>query len=83
VPPARRIVSPSRLARFCLHECERFLRFASVRSGDRAEEGVPRPPLDPRPVTQAIRDSGFQWEEVVATVLSGRVQSCARAARAD
>jgi DNA replication ATP-dependent helicase Dna2 len=63
--PAPKIISPSRLARFYFHECERFLRFSSVLREERAAEGVPDPPYDPRPVTKAILDSGARWEEEV------------------
>jgi hypothetical protein len=74
VTPAPKVISPSGLARFYFHECERFLRFDSVQRDDRRAEGVPQPPVDPRPVTQAILDSGLQWEEQVITgLLSGRV----------
>ena len=66
---AAKVISPSRVARFYFHECERFLRFSSVRTADRTQEGVPKPPYDPRPVTAAILDSGFRWEEHVVGVL--------------
>lgn len=70
-----KVMSPSRLARFYFHECERFLRFSSVRPAERKHEGVPEPPDDPRPVTAAILESGFRWEEeVVGRILSGDVE---------
>jgi DNA replication ATP-dependent helicase Dna2 len=62
---APKYISPSRLARFYFHECERFLRFSSVGRDNRVAEGVPVPPVDPRPVTRAILESGAQWEEEV------------------
>jgi hypothetical protein len=69
-----KVISPSRLARFYFHECERYLRYSSVRAEDREREGVPRPVRETRPVAQAILDSGLAWEEeVVEHLLSGHV----------
>jgi DNA replication ATP-dependent helicase Dna2 len=70
----RKVLSPSRIARFYFHECERFLRYAATPSAARAADGVPRPPIDTRPVTRAILESGYAWEEeVVRDLLRGRV----------
>jgi len=63
LPP--KFVSPSRLARFYYLECERYLRFTSVTKNARKDEGVPDPPYETSPVTQAILDTGERWEEEV------------------
>lgn len=60
-----KIVSPSRIARYFFQECDRYLRFSSTPSAARAHEGVPVRPFDTRPVTAAILESGFAWEEQV------------------
>jgi DNA replication ATP-dependent helicase/nuclease Dna2 len=67
LPP--KYVSPSRLARFYYLECERYLRFTSVTKDAREREGVPDPPYDTSPVTQAILDTGEKWEEEVVDEL--------------
>jgi DNA replication ATP-dependent helicase/nuclease Dna2 len=68
-----KFVSPSRIARFYFHECERYLRYSSTPRADRAAEGIPPTPYDTSPVTHAILDGGYAWEEqVLATHLSGR-----------
>lgn len=67
-------ISPSRLARFYFHECPRYLRYSSVAATARAAEGIPKPPYDESPVTQAILEGGYLWEEeVVGRLLKGRV----------
>ena len=58
-------ISPSGVARFYFHECERYLRFSSTRRGEWSAEGIPRPPFDTNPVTQAILEGGLAWEEQV------------------
>jgi DNA replication ATP-dependent helicase Dna2 len=68
-----KFVSPSRIARFYFHECERYLRYSSTPRADRTAEGIPPTPYDTSPVTHAILDGGYAWEEkVLATHLSDR-----------
>lgn len=70
-----KFISPSRVARFYFHECERYLRYSSTPSAERAAEGIPSTPFDTRPVTQAILESGYAWEEeVLATRLGDRAE---------
>ena len=65
-------VSPSVLARYFFHDCERFLRFRSTRQPKR--RGVPERRHELGPVTQAVLASGLTWEEqVLSTHLAGRV----------
>lgn len=76
--PARFALSPSRIARFFYHECERNLRYLATPSARRSAEGVPPPPTDASPVTEAILEGGYTWEEdVVTTHLAGRVRIAA------
>ena len=72
---ARFSTSPSRISRFFFQECERFFRFHATPREARANEGVPKPPFEHSPVTAAILESGFTWEEtVVKKHLAGRVE---------
>src|SRR5438874_108464 len=71
--PAPFGVSPSALARYFFHDCERFLRFRSTR--DPARNGIPQRRHDSSPVMEAVLASGQTWEEqVVSTHLAGRVR---------
>ena len=71
-PP--KLISPSRIARYFFHECPRYLRYSSTPKELWAVEGVPEPPFDHSPVTTAILEGGYTWEEeVVANRLKGRV----------
>ena len=66
--------SPSAIARYFFHDCERFLYFSSVTPEERKKLGLPRPAFDHSPLVGAILESGYHWErEVVDTILRGRV----------
>lgn len=66
-------VSPSALARYFFHDCERFLCFRSTRNP--AEKGVPQRREDSGPVMEAVFASGQTWEEqVISTHLAVRVR---------
>jgi hypothetical protein len=58
-------VSPHRLARFYFHECERYLRFSSTPRAEREVEGIPSQSWHVQPVTAAILEGGYIWEEQV------------------
>lgn len=62
---ARFAVSPSLIARYYFHECDRHLRYAAVPKRHRVAEQVPAKELDRSLVTRAILDGGYQWEEMV------------------
>ena len=65
-------VSPSVVARYFFHDCERFLRFRATRRP--AEHGMPTRRYESGPVTRAVLASGRAWEEQVLTShLDGRV----------
>jgi hypothetical protein len=69
-----KVISPSRIARYFFHECGRYLRYSSTPKELWGVEGVPAPPFDHSPVTAAILEGGYTWEEeVVQTRLAGRV----------
>ncbi len=73
---ARFVLSPSRLARFFFHECERNLRFLATR--DKSAEGVPALAVEQSPVARAVLEGGYAWEEeVVAHHLNGRAHVAA------
>ena len=63
--PAPKWVSPSRIARYYFQECPRYLRFSSTPKDQQAAEGIPPAPFDFRPVSTAILDTGYLWEEQV------------------
>ena len=64
-------VSPSALARYFFHDCERFLRFRTTRRP--ARNGVPVRRYESGPVMAEVLDSGRTWEEqILTTHLAGR-----------
>lgn len=69
---ARFRVSPSRLARFYFHECERYLRYSTATKQQRKIDGIPPIELDRTLVTKAILESGFEWEREVLGQLGDR-----------
>jgi hypothetical protein len=71
-PPFR--VSPSTIARYFFHDCERFLHYSAATPEQRRREGIPTPEFDQSPLVEAILASGYRWEkEVIETHLRGRV----------
>ena len=71
-PPFR--LSPSTIARYFFHDCERFLYYSAATPEQRRREGIPKPDFDQSPLVEAILASGYRWEEeVIQTHLKGRV----------
>jgi hypothetical protein len=67
-------LSPSTIARFFYHECERYLRYHATPAQVRTAHGIPHPERAKSLVTQALLDRGYTWEEeVVWNRLTGRV----------
>lgn len=64
---ARFALSPSRIARYYFLECDRYLRFMAVPGGRRREEGIPKVEHDYSPVTEAVLQGGYEWEQQVIT----------------
>lgn len=58
-------LSPSVVARYFFHDCERFLRFRATRRP--TQNGVPSRAVESGPVTRAVLASGRDWEEQVLT----------------
>lgn len=58
-------LSPSRIARYFYHECERYLRYHSTPADKRESAGVPEIEWDTSPVTAAILEGGYLWEQNV------------------
>ena len=56
-------LSPSHIARYFYHECERYLRYHTTPSQVRTAQGIPRPERAKSLVTQALLDRGYAWEE--------------------
>src|SRR5437660_8562906 len=68
--------SPSTIARYFFHDCERFLYYSSADPRERQRQGLPEPDFDNNPVVAALLRSGFAWEEeVIERPLRGR-ESC-------
>ena len=66
-------LSPSGLARFYFQECDRFLRYSATAKSDLPAERVPATPHETNPVSQAILERGYEWEErVVGEILGPR-----------
>ena len=73
-------LSPSTIARYFYHECERYLRYHATPAPMRTAEGIPRPERAHSFVTQALLDRGYLWEEeVLQQRLHGRVNIAAGA----
>jgi DNA replication ATP-dependent helicase Dna2 len=67
-------VSPSTIARYFFHDCERFLYYSSASASERKRQDLPRPEFDRSPLVASILASGYQWErEVVEGLLKGKV----------
>lgn len=78
VPAIPRRVSPSDIARYFFHDCERFLRFRVASTAERAAWHIPKHEFDRSPLMQAILSSGYRWEEeVVGKLLDGKVHVAA------
>ncbi|MDD3042330.1 MAG: AAA domain-containing protein [Methanosarcinaceae archaeon] len=58
-------LSPSLIARFFYHNCERYLRFHATPIEDRPKAGIPALNHNQSPVTKALLDAGNRWEEQV------------------
>jgi DNA replication ATP-dependent helicase Dna2 len=71
-PPFR--ISPSTIARYFFHDCERFLYYTSATPQERNRQDIPTPAFDHSPLVASILASGYQWErEVVERLLKGKV----------
>src|ERR1700730_12043978 len=71
-PPFR--TSPSTIARYFFHDCERFLYFSSASPQQRKKEGLPDAKFDHSPLVAGMLQSAFAWEEqVVERLLTARV----------
>lgn len=57
--------SPSAIARYFFHDCERFFRFLSAGPERRTKEGLPEVAFDHSPLIRALLDSGHAWEETI------------------
>ncbi len=71
-PPFR--ISPSTIARYFFHDCERFLYYTSATPQERKRQGIPKPAFDNSPLVESILASGYEWErDVVERLLKGKV----------
>jgi len=73
-------ISPSRIARYFYHECERYLVYTATPKDEREARGIPKPPYDYSPITKAILDGGYAWEE---EVLKSKITNKVHKAKAD
>ncbi len=58
-------ISPSRIARYFYHECERYLVYEATPSEEKKRKNIPPSPYDHSPVTKAMLEAGYKWEEKV------------------
>ncbi|MEQ8226372.1 MAG: Dna2/Cas4 domain-containing protein, partial [Candidatus Eremiobacterota bacterium] len=58
-------ISPSRIARYFYHECERYLVYQATPAEERRVKNIPSSPYDQSPVTKAMLEAGYKWEEKV------------------
>lgn len=71
-------VSPSKLARYFYHNCERQLKAALGSAEQLLAWGVEIPEREENPVVGLLQDSGYDWEEqVVGVLLEGQVKIAA------
>ena len=67
-------LSPSRIARYFYHECDRYLLFGSMAKDEKRRRGIYVPPHDHSPVTRAILQGGYEWEQqVIEERIAGKV----------
>jgi hypothetical protein len=64
-------VSPSKLARFFYHDCERQLKAAVGSPEQREQWGMTTPVAEENSVVRLLQDSGYDWEEKVVRELLG------------
>jgi len=57
--------SPSAIARYFFHDCERFLRFHAAGAELQRKEGIPKREFDHSPLVKALLESGYAWEQTV------------------
>ena len=71
-----RRVSPSDVARYFFHDCERFLRYRVSTKAERISANIPDRDFDHSPLMRAIMESGNRWEEEVVTrLLKGQIHA--------
>lgn len=56
-------VSPSQIARYYFHECERYLRYRSATKARRTADDIPEFEVDRSLLTRAILEGGALWEQ--------------------
>ena len=56
-------ISPSQVARYYFHECDRYLRFRAATKAQRRQDGIPDFRADHNLLTRAILNSGLDWED--------------------
>lgn len=64
-PGPRFRTSPSSIARYFFHDCERYLWFRAAHPDLRQQEGIPESEFEHSPVRQAMFESGCRWEQTV------------------
>lgn len=73
--PMQFILSPSRIARYYYHECGRYLRYHATPKNRRKACGVPETEGESSPLSRAVSETAYRWEEkVLRKYLKGRVK---------
>jgi len=76
-------ISPSRIARYFYHECERYLVYQATPSDEKASKNIPSSPYDHSPVTRAMLEAGYKWEEKVIQDLINNKKKVYKAPKKD
>lgn len=58
-------VSPSKIASYFYHECERFLYYHSLSKNDKLQLGISREIIENRNANSVVMKGGIDWEEKV------------------
>ena len=67
-------LSPLRIVRYFYHERDRCLLFGSMAKDEKRWRGIYVPPYDHSPVTRAILQGGYEWEQqVIEERIAGKV----------
>ena len=64
-PAMPAILSPSSIARYFFHGCDRFLRLRTMTNAGRRAAGLGSRPFDTSAVMEALQERGIAWEEEV------------------
>lgn len=74
-------LSPSQIARYFFHDCQRHLRFFATPASARKTEGIPSPEHTVKKLHEPLLQAGYLWEEHVISKQLGRRVRVAKPAK--